>query len=210
MLSRPPFPRYLCLLVSTLLLCLAAMPAFAGDDWRPVTSAELALKTPKVEKDADAEAIFWEVRVDDSDTTDLVFNNYIRIKIFTERGRESQSKIDIVPFRANARIRDVSGRTIRPDGSIVELKKEDVFEKTIVKAGDLKLKGKTFAMPGVEPGAIIEYRWREVYPNSSANYKRLYFQRNIPIQTVKYLVKPSGNIVGAEAMRFQPFGMRTP
>ena len=168
------------------------------------------MKTSVVEKDADAEALFWEVRVDDAGETDLVFNNYIRIKIFTERGRGSQSKVDIIPFRVNARITDVSGRTIKTDGSIIELKKEDVFEKTVAKANGLKFKTKTFAMPGAEPGAIIEYRWREVYPDSSANYKRLYFQRDIPVESIKYFIKPSSNIIGAEALRFEPFAMDTP
>src|SRR5947209_1452550 len=108
MLKFPHTQRPMGLFVLCLLFCLAAVPALAGsgDDWRPVDPAELALKTPVVERDADAEALLWEVRVDDSDVSDLVFNNYIRIKIFTERGRESQSKIDIVPFRANARIKD--------------------------------------------------------------------------------------------------------
>src|SRR6266404_2979925 len=51
------------------LTCLLACASFAalagGDDWRAVDPAELALKTSTVEKDADAEALFWEVRVDD-------------------------------------------------------------------------------------------------------------------------------------------------
>ena len=40
-----------------------------------------------VEKDADAEAIFWEVRIDDNPDGDLIFNHYIRVKVFTDRGR---------------------------------------------------------------------------------------------------------------------------
>ncbi len=163
-----------------------------------------------MEKDADAEALFWEVRVDDGGETDLVFTNYIRIKIFTERGRESQSKIDITPYNPYIKIKDVAGRTIKPNGEIVELKKEDVFEKTIVKAGDLKLKAKTFAMPSVEPGSIIEYRWREVHAGRSANHTRLYFQRDIPVQSVTYYVKPANNLVGVEALRYQPFHMAVP
>ena len=45
-------------------------------------------------------------------------------------------------------------------------------------------------MPAVEPGCIIEYRWREVRVNSDANYIRLQFQRDIPVQRVQYLIKP--------------------
>jgi hypothetical protein len=210
MFKRPRLTTSVCLSLLVLLVAACA-PVFAyGDqDWRPVDPAHLALKAPIVEKDADAEAIFWEVRVDDAEM-DLIFTNYIRIKIFTERGRESQSKIDIVPFRPNAKIQDVAGRTIKADGQIVELKKADIFEKIIARAGDRKFRAKTFAMPSVEPGAIIEYRWREVYPGSSANRTRLYFQRDIPIQTVTYYLKPASNLVSAAVLRYQPFHMALP
>ena len=167
--------------------------AIAGDDWKAVDPAELALKAPVVEKDADAEALFWEVRIDDDPQGDLIFSHYIRIKLFTERGRESQSKIDIPfgkLFGREIRVKDIAARTIKSDGSILELKKDDVFERTIVKTSGLKVKAKSFAIPGIEPGSIIEYRWREVRVNQSANYVRLQFQRDIPVQRVKYLIKP--------------------
>ncbi|MEO8434304.1 MAG: DUF3857 domain-containing protein [Pyrinomonadaceae bacterium] len=188
---RPSFLSRRALLC---LLILATIPALAlGEDWRPIDPAALALKAPVVEKDADAEALFWEVKVDDNPEGDLIFTHYIRIKVFTERGRESQSKIDI-PFgqmgRSEIKIQDISARTIKVDGSIVELKKGDVFERTIVKTSGLKVKAKSFAMPAVEPGCIIEYRWREVRANQSADNIRLEFQRDIPVQRVQYLVKP--------------------
>jgi hypothetical protein len=178
------------------LVCLAlALPgaAFAGDDWKPVDPGDLGLKAPVVEKDADAEAIFWEVKVDDDPQGDLIFSHYIRIKVFTERGRESQSKIDIPfgeIFGSNIKIQNIAARTIKPDGSIVELKKNDVFERTWVKTSGLKVKAKSFALPGLEPGCIIEYRWQEVRLNQSADYITLDFQRDIPVQRVKYLIKP--------------------
>ena len=165
----------------------------SGDDWKPIEPAALALKNATVEKDADAEALFWEVRIDDSPDGNLIFNHYLRVKVFTDRGRESQSKIDI-PFGnlygGEVQIKDIAARTIKPDGSIVELAKKDIFERTIVKASGLKVKARSFAMPAVEPGCIIEYRWREVRVNRSANYVRLQFQRDIPVQRVQYLIKP--------------------
>src|SRR6266566_69820 len=171
---------------------LSASALAVGDDWRPIDPADLALKTPVVEKDADAEALFWEVRVADEIQTGSarkVLNHYIRIKIFTERGRESQSRIDI-PYLGGVSIKDIAARTIKPDGSIVEIKKEDVLERTIVKTGGLKLKAKSFAMPGVEPGAIIEYRWKEVWDDISV-YDRFELQRDIPVQVVRYFIKPA-------------------
>ena len=180
---------------------------FAGDEWRPVDPADLALKAPIVEKDADAEAIFWEVRLSDEvdgGTPRTVLRHYVRIKVFSERGRESQSKIDI-PFLSNWNIQDIAARTIKPGGSIVLLKKEDIFERTIEKLSGTKIKAKSFAMPGVEPGAIIEYRWKEVQNDRLANYVRLYFQRDVPVQLVKYYIKPLA-LQGFEySMRAQTF-----
>jgi hypothetical protein len=191
------------LLLVSLCLLTAAAPLPAGDDWKPVDPAHFAMKTPMVEKDADAEAIFWEVRVNDEDL-DTVLTHYIRIKVFTERGREEHSKVDITYFD-NTKIRDIAGRTIKPDGTIIELKKDAVFDRTIVRASGLKVKAKSFAMPSVEPGAIIEYRWREVRSDQMANYVRLHFQRDFPVQQVKYYIKPFSNPAFPYGMRAQTF-----
>jgi hypothetical protein len=55
-------------------------------EWREVSREEPQMKTSRVEPDADAEAIFWEVHVDDSSEYELVRKHYVRVKIFTERG----------------------------------------------------------------------------------------------------------------------------
>lgn len=200
----------------SLLVCLfAAFPGSisgAGDDWKPIDPAHLALKNSMVEKEADAEGLFWEVRIDDNPEGDLIFTHYLRVKIFTERGRESQSKIDL-PFGnlygTQVKIKDIAARTIKPDGSIVELKKEDIFERTIVRISGLKVKARSFAMPAVEPGCILEYRWREVRVNRDANYIRLQFQRDIPVQRVQYSIKPM-NYVGLGFNSITLHGTPTP
>jgi len=185
----PLFGVVVCLIALAVPLPVAA----AGEDWKPIDPGEIALKSPTVEKDADAEALFWEVKIDDNPDGDLIFNHYLRVKVFTDRGRESQSKIDL-PFGnlygGQVKVQDIAARTIKPDGSIVELNKKDIFERTIVKASGVKVKAKSFAMPAVEPGCIIEYRWREVRVRSDAHYLRLQFQRDIPVQRIEYLVKP--------------------
>ena len=185
-----PYTRII--LVFVFCLILTGQTAFAGGSdvvWRPVTPEELQMKTPKVEADADAEAIFWEVRLDNKDAEKISYNHYIRVKIFTERGRERFSKFDI-PFTKGKKVEDVAARVIKPDGSIVELKPEDVFEREIIKSGHIKIKAKSFAVPGIEPGAIIEYQYKEVFKNDSADGERLVFQRDIPLQKVTYYVRP--------------------
>ncbi len=193
------FPRIL--VFSAVAVCLGfflSVRSFAvgGDDWRPIDPSELKSNDPVVDKDADAEVIFWEAKVVDEvqegiDTVypRTVINHYLRIKIFTDRGKESQSKIDI-PYETDTEIKDLAARTIKPDGNIVELQRKDFFDRTIVKQGGKKVKAKSFAMPNVEPGAIIEYRYREVRNNSLSFYERLDFQREIPVRSVKYSMKP--------------------
>ncbi len=214
-LSRQREPRLILFPILVVLLALAVVAIgvvrsptalAAGDEWRPLDPSDLAQKTPLVDPDADAEAIFWDIRVDDGGENDLVLSHYIRIKIFTERGREKQSKIDI-PFINGTKIKDVAARTIKPDGTIIELAKEDVIEKTVVKVSGLKLRTKSFAFPAIEPGAIIEYKWREVISGASANNLRLHFQREIPIQSVIYHIKPSNSLSSFNVL---PFNMARP
>jgi hypothetical protein len=197
-----------------------SLSVFAGDnDWKPINPSELALKEPKVEKDADAEVLLWEVYVaDEADGGGprTVLRHYLRIKIFNERGREQFSKIDvpfgrISGFGVNIKIKDIAARTIKADGSIVELKEQDIFERDVVKGDGVKLKAKSFAVPGIEPGAIIEYRWKEVRGDSLTLYDRLQFAREIPVHQVIYHLKPLSLPGFPYGMRAQTFnGRNTP
>jgi len=190
---------FLISLLSLLLIC-SLETAFAQDkNWREISPAELQMKTASVEPDADAEAIFWEVRIDDA-SEDLVMKHYVRVKVFNERGREKYSKVDI-PYVKGAKIKNIMARVIKPDGSTVELAKTDVFEREIAKGDKIKIKAKSFAVPGIDVGVIVEYRYQEVYPLSSANNMRMVFQHDIPIQNISYFFKP------AAAVRYLTFNM---
>ncbi|MDQ2745940.1 MAG: DUF3857 and transglutaminase domain-containing protein [Acidobacteriota bacterium] len=182
------------------LCAVCSLNVFAQDkEWRAVSPAELQMKTPQVEPDADAEAIFWEVRVDDG-SEDLVMKHYLRVKIFNERGRDKYSKVDI-PFIKGSKVKNIMARVIKPDGTITELAKTDVFEREIVKTDKIKVKAKSFAVPNIEPGVILEYQYQEVYPRSSANNMRMVFQHDLPIEKISYFFKPAANV------RYMTFNM---
>ncbi|MEO8073407.1 MAG: DUF3857 and transglutaminase domain-containing protein, partial [Acidobacteriota bacterium] len=185
--------KHTAFLFSLCLLFICSSGILAQDkDWREVTPSELTMKTGKVEADADAEAIFWEVRVDDS-SENLSMKHYVRVKVFTERGREKYSKVDI-PYIKGVKIKNITARVIKPDGSIVELAKNDVFDREVVKTDKIKVKAKSFAVPNIEPGVIVEYRYQEIYPGSSANNMRMTFQHDIPIENITYYFKPADNV----------------
>jgi hypothetical protein len=189
-------------LATSFVFLLAAQTVSAQIEWRNVTPVEMQMKTPQVEPDADAEAIFWEVRLDDKKSNKLSYEHYVRVKIFTERGRERFSKFDI-PYTKNKKVEDVSARVIKPDGTIVALNPQDIFEREIVRAGKIKINAVSFAVPGIEPGVIVEYQYREVFKNDSAGGERLIFQRDIPIQRISYAVRP----YQGSNLKYKPYNM---
>lgn len=178
--------------VAAVVVATLASPSAAAD-WKAIDPAHLALKQPKIDPTADAEALIWEVRVADEidhrDEPATTYEHYLRVKIFTDRGREAFATVDI-PFGTGIDVRDVAARTIRADGSIVELKNSDIYERTIVKANDVKVKVKSFAIPALDRGTIVEYRWREYHRDSLATNLRLRFSRDIPVHDVRYYLRP--------------------
>src|SRR5688500_81932 len=96
-------------LTATLICFLFSISATAQyKEWRPIAPEDIAAKQPVVEADADAEALFWEMQIDD-DSSDLEMWHYVRVKIFTERGREKFSKFDI-PFAKGIKIKNLMAR----------------------------------------------------------------------------------------------------
>jgi len=152
--------RLLPSLVPCLLALIILSPlAHAGDDWLPITPDELKMTSEP--KAAGAMAIYLYRQVDRNDAESRE-SHYARIKIFTEEGRK-YADIEI-PFVKNlGNIKNIQARTIHPDGTIINFDGK-VFEKTVVKAKGIKYLAKTFTMPDVQPGSIIEYRYLRILP----------------------------------------------
>jgi hypothetical protein len=185
------FQNFFCLF----LLCLnfLGVPqnyfADSQDEWRPVSAEELAMKNSKVEADADAEEIFEEITIDDSPSLTTVWEHYVRIKIFNERGREKFAKIKIrVP--GNGKVFDIKGRVVQPDGTIFELKKEDLFKQEIVRTKFARASVISFVVPNLEVGSIFEYKYKESSLQLVIGDRPLIFQREIPAQRMTYIFKP--------------------
>jgi hypothetical protein len=134
---------------------LAASPAARADDWLPISPDELKMTSDP--KAPGAPAIYLYRQVDRVDTARAGHeNNYIRIKILTEAGRD-YANIEI-PYRDKESISSIRARTIRPDGSIASFDGQ-VFKTTTQKKRDSKHFVKSFTVPDVQIGSIIEYRF---------------------------------------------------
>ncbi|HZS47449.1 MAG TPA: DUF3857 domain-containing protein [Blastocatellia bacterium] len=178
--------------------------SFAGNDWRPVTPEEMQLKADQISKNADAAILFSETYIDDSDQVGVTYSEYVRIKVFTDRGIEEASNRHLL-YTSRERIKDVKGRTIKPDGTIVELKKEDVFDKSLLKVSHGQVFEKTFTLPAVTPGSIIEYRYRRISDDNSPRFK-VELQQDFFAKEVKIYIKPFQNSESA-GMRWITFNL---
>lgn len=126
--------------------------------FQPVVPDELKMTSEPKAPGAPAIILFREVNRDDRGQT-AHEDVYFRIKILTEEGRK-YGDIEIPFFKGSGNIVNIHARTIRPDGSIVDFTGK-AFDKSIVKARGLKYMAKTFTMPDVQVGSILEYYYTE-------------------------------------------------
>ena len=129
--------------------------------WPAITAAETALK--KVAEDPEADAVVLlktrdgRIQVKANDYVNVLQYHW-RMKILTERGKEYGE----VRIRASkgSRVDALEARTIRPDGTIVPVAPDQIFDKVVRQVGSFRITEKVFNFPAVEPGAIIEYRYQ--------------------------------------------------
>lgn len=131
-----------------------APPARAGVGFQPVSPDELKMTSEPQAPGAPAIILYRQIDRDDNGRTSHQ-DDYFRIKILTEEGRK-YADVEIPYFKDTENITGIRARSIRPDGSVANFDGK-VFDKTIVKAKGLKYLTKTFTLPDVQVGSILEY-----------------------------------------------------
>lgn len=142
-----------------LLLFAYARPTASKEDWPPIPPEELAMKDNPASPGSHAMILYREEIDDHKDATNIYWDTHYRIKIFTEQGKK-HADIEIPFVKGFNHIKDIRARTVHPDGKIIDFSGQ-VYEKTVVKYHDVKVLVKTFTLPDVQPGSIIEYRYRD-------------------------------------------------
>jgi len=131
-------------------------PVSAGDEWQPITPEELKMTSEP--KAPGAPAIYLYRQVDRNDNTQATTEyNYLRIKILNEEGRK-YANIEIPYVSQKVNISGIRARTIHPDGTIVPFDGKS-FDKIVSNVRGKKIRVKTFSMPDVQVGSIIEYHF---------------------------------------------------
>jgi hypothetical protein len=91
------------------------------------------------------------------DDMNNVHSVYKRIKILTDAGRE-YANVELPYSRRGFTIAGISGRTVHADGSVVSFQGKP-FDKTVEKSGGIRINVKSFTLPDVQVGSIIDYRY---------------------------------------------------
>jgi hypothetical protein len=181
--------------ISLLQLAIPGRPAFA-DDWRPVSPDDLALKDNPKQPGADAMVLYRQVDVDAKNAS---VNNYFQIKIFTAAGVKDQADVELSYDKAQESIQGVRARTIQPDGTITEFTGQ-TFDKEIVKGHGIKYLAKTFTIPNVHPGAVIEYRYRQQYDDNYYWNLQWVVQHDLYTRDARFSIKPDTSSYALELL----------
>ncbi|HJX82993.1 MAG TPA: DUF3857 domain-containing protein, partial [Candidatus Angelobacter sp.] len=143
--------------VLTVLFCVVSRSASAMDDWQPITPEDLKM-TSKDAAGANAVILYHEELSDDNKNTRI---KYTRLKIMTEKGKD-YADVELRYWGNDFHIIDLKARAIAPDGTITPFNGK-AFDKTIVKGRGLQYLAKTFTLPDVQVGSIIEWRYHEYW-----------------------------------------------
>ena len=157
-------------LYSALPLSLLAFTLFTSQawaDWPAIAPDELKMTDLPQQKGAPAVILLREEVANDPQNYHSV---YMRIKILTEAGRR-YADVEIPYSRRQFRIDGVSGRTVHPDGSVVNFEGK-VFDKVVVKGKrahgeQIRVQVKSFTLPDVQVGSILDYRYSLRYDDHS-------------------------------------------
>lgn len=139
-----------------ILLAILAVPAFPRD-FAKMSQEELAMKDNPLSPGDHAMILEREIRSSDATGRDLYDEHYYRIKIFTEEGKK-YADVEIPYWKKYFRINGVKARSIAPNGTVTEFNGE-TFDKLIYKGRRVKILAKTFTIPNVQVGGIIEYKY---------------------------------------------------
>lgn len=120
-----------------------------------------------------------------------VFETHRIVKVFDQRGERFANIV--IPYSEGSSIDEIEARTISPDGSIVVVEGDDIFDVSLypnfVFFSDQR--AKIFTMPAVEPGAVLEYRYRLTI-RSRTFWHSWVFQQEVPTMRSRFtLVGPS-------------------
>jgi Domain of Unknown Function with PDB structure (DUF3857) len=189
----------------TMVVTAALVPRTDADDWLPISPEELKMTAEPKAPGASAINMYRQVDRDDQSGKEI---NYVRIKVLTEEGRK-YGDVSIPLYKAGEQINNIRARTIKPDGTIVNFDGK-VYLAPLVKSKYLKIMAKTFTMPDVQVGSIIEYRYISSWERNTIYDSRWILSDELFTKHAKFTLKVSNDFPVAWNWNQLPSGTNPP
>jgi transglutaminase-like putative cysteine protease len=152
-LTVKPLPFLIFALAAT---CgLPAAHAQTSFPWPPVPQAELSLKDNAFEPGSPAMILEYEVHTDNTKSTETV---YKRIKVFREEGKKF-GDIEIHYVEKFSKVEEIHARVTSPSGQAEDFNGA-IYDKEVLKFKKFLYNAKTFTLPNIDVGTVIEYSYR--------------------------------------------------
>src|SRR5712692_7808119 len=184
---------------------LTPPPAGANEGFQPVSPEELKMTSEPQAPGAPAIILFRQV---DRDDTQYHEYDYRRVKILTEEGRK-YAEIENPFFKGSQNIHGIKARTIRPDGTIANFDGK-VYEKTVVKSRSFKYLAKTFTLPDVQVGSIIEYYFSDDFAEHYVFDSHWILSEELFTKHARFSLKPYTYLTGRWSGQGFPPGAAEP
>lgn len=194
-MSHPVSTRRLLGVLALVLLtaALAAPTALRAAAFPDVTPQEWAVESVPGDPGAGAVVLskVGEVQLRDLASQDVssTLSVTVRLKILSEAGLEHAEVV--VPHSSYLRLFSFTGRTVLPDGRVVQLPKDAKFERKLSERE--KVFVTSVAFPAVEVGAILDYRY-EMRFDSILFLEPWYFSERVPVRRAELTYQVPGTI----------------
>src|SRR5262245_5956177 len=180
-------------------LGLMGLPAWGQKQaWLPVTQEDWDIQAVPGDPGAAAILLYYAQHINDDEPNYEGEYIYQRIKVLTEKGKKyGDVEIRLSP---GFTLVDLKARTIHPDGRIVEFAGKP-YEKVIARGQGFRYLAKSFTMPEVMVGSILEYRYRLSYPPDELPIHEWLVQHELYTVKEEFSIrKYTGAIRGIEGM----------
>lgn len=181
------FPQRLALGALVCILWAAAPRAAVSEAPGP------AVARPVLDPNADAEVVHCDIRVVDG-VVAQGFNRLVEMRrttaVFTARGADAEG-VSSITYGRGTTVEYVSVRITTPDGAKRTLTPEKMFDQDLVRSGGLRLRRKSFVVPGIVPGSLVE-----VYSRTRSTDRRyvpdcwVLCQEDVPIRSLRLRIRP--------------------
>lgn len=135
-----------------------------------------------------------ETQLNDAYGANVERRSHVRAKILSNEARD-MADVEIL-LRPDEKITGWWGKTLLPDGTVLELPESELVEQPIARLGRWRVRAFKGALPGVVPGSVIDYGYT-VKGEYFYKTREIVAQRRWPVRRFRYRWKPLNHLPAA-------------